>query len=102
MRIGRVIGTVTLNRAHPGLAAGTFKLVVPLNLEQLQQGQAPGREALVALDPLGSGVGSLVALAEGPEAAQPFRPELKPLDASVAVVLDHVELNQQAVRQCTA
>ena len=100
MRIGRVIGTVTLARSHPALAAATLKLVVPLTLERLGQGQDPKREALVALDPLGSGNGSLVALAEGPEAAQPFRPELKPLDASVAVVLDRVELNQQAVEQC--
>ncbi len=92
MRIGQVIGTVTLSHAHPALRAGTFKIVVPFNLEQLQARKAPKREALIALDPYGAGEGSLVAFSEGPEAAQPFRPELKPLDASVAVVLDHVEL----------
>ena len=35
MRIGKVIGTVTLNRPHPSLAGATFKLVAPLTWDNL-------------------------------------------------------------------
>ena len=35
MRIADVIGTVTLNRAHPSLARSTLKLVVPLSWDNL-------------------------------------------------------------------
>ena len=35
MRIADVVGTVTLNRSHPSLLGARFKLVVPLNWENL-------------------------------------------------------------------
>ena len=35
MRIGEVIGTVTLNRHHPSLTGARIKLVVPLSLDDL-------------------------------------------------------------------
>jgi hypothetical protein len=34
----------------------------------------------------------LIAISEGAEAAQPFRPELKPVDAYCAAILDSVDL----------
>ncbi len=47
---------------------------------------------IVAWDLCGTGIGDLVALAEGPESAQPFYPEVKPLDASIVALLDEVSL----------
>ena len=35
MRIGDVIGTVTLNRVHPSLTGASFKLVAPLSWDNL-------------------------------------------------------------------
>lgn len=55
--------------------------------------QPLGGDTIVAWDLCGSGIGDLVALAEGPESSQPFRPEVKPLDASIVALLDHIELN---------
>jgi microcompartment protein CcmK/EutM len=54
--------------------------------------QPLGGETIVAWDLCGTGLGDLVALAEGPESAQPFRPEVKPLDASIVALLDEVVL----------
>ena len=94
MRIAKVVGTVTLSRAHPGLQGAVFKAVEGLEEpEQLLQ-DVWGGELIVAWDGVGAGPGDLVALAEGPEAAQPFRPEVRPLDAYLAALLDHVDLNQ--------
>ncbi len=92
MRIGEIIGTVTLNRWHPSLAGGRFKLVVPLSLADLTgEGRKPAEE-LTLYDELGAGMGSRVAFSEGREAAQPFHPEVKPIDAYCAAILDTVNI----------
>jgi ethanolamine utilization protein EutN len=93
MRIGEVIGTVTLNRRHPALAAARFKLAVPLTLDNLIDDSAERNEAIVVYDDLGAGIGHRIAISEGREAAQPFDPEMVPIDAYNAAILDavHVE-----------
>ena len=92
MRIGTVIGTVTLNRAHDSLRGGSYRLVVPLSLANLTGDDGSMAEELVLYDELGAGIGSQIAISEGGEAAQPFRPELKPIDAYNAAILDNVDL----------
>lgn len=92
MRIGEVIGTVTLNRAHPMLARGSFRLAVPLTLDNLTRNSDARAEAIVVYDDLGAGNGSLIAISEGREAAQPFDPEGKPIDAYNAALLDTVDI----------
>ena len=37
--------------------------------------------------------GSLIAVSEGAEATQPFRPELKPVDAYASAILDEVNVS---------
>lgn len=91
MRIAKVIGTVILSRWHRSLDAACYRLVVPLTLDELAGGEPAGEE-LVVYDSLGAGVGSLIAISEGGEAAQPFLPELKPVDAYNAAILDSIEL----------
>ncbi len=91
MRIGKTIGTVTLVEPHPAVRGGVFRLVVPLAAADLAGGDGPA-EPLVAWDDLGAGEGQLVAFSEGGEAAQPFRPADKPVDAYVAALLDRIDL----------
>lgn len=97
MFIGEVIGSVTLNRCHPSLKNGTFRLVVPQSLENLEGTSTERAEALVMFDELFAGEGSLVAVSQGGEAAQPFQPEKKPVDAYNAAILDHVDLTPKRV-----
>lgn len=91
MRIGRTVGTVTLVEPHENVRGGPLRLVVPLSAADLATGDSTA-EALVAWDALGCGEGQLVAFSEGGEAAQPFAPHDKPIDAYIAALLDRVEL----------
>jgi microcompartment protein CcmK/EutM len=92
MRIGKVIGTLTLNRWHPTLTGGSYRLTVPLSLENLA-GQTPAdAEPLVVYDDRGAANGSLIAFSEGGEAAQPFYPNQKPIDAYNAAILDDIQI----------
>ncbi|MEX0977243.1 MAG: EutN/CcmL family microcompartment protein [Pirellulales bacterium] len=92
MRIGEVIGNVTLNRGHASLSGATFKLAIPLSLEELAGDARPQGDTIVVYDELGAGLGCRIALSEGGEAAQPFYPEVKPVDAYNAAILDDVQL----------
>ena len=69
-------------------------MVVPLSATELQQGDGKG-EPLVAWDSLNAGDGQLVAFSEGGEAAQPFRPADKPIDAYVAALIDRLDLPER-------
>jgi len=99
MRVAQVIGKVTLNRCHPSFVGANLKLIVPLTTRDLLGEGEPADDTIVAWDQLGAGSGSLVAVAEGPEAAQPFQPEVKPVDAYAAAILDHLDVNQTLVRK---
>jgi ethanolamine utilization protein EutN len=91
MRIADVIGTVTLNSVHPSLVGSSFKLVTPLSWDVLDGRACEPLEEIVVLDQLGAGIGHRIALSEGREAAMPFHPEVKPVDAYNAAILDALE-----------
>jgi microcompartment protein CcmK/EutM len=94
MRIAEVIGTVTLNRAHPSLTGARFLIAVPFSLKGLRQDIADG-EDLVIYDELGAGMGSRVGVSEGGEAAVPFLPKKVPVDAYSACILDQVVIEER-------
>ena len=91
MRIAKVTGTVTLNRCHPSFEGARLRLVKPLSLAELK-GQHPQAEEIVVWDENGAGIGSLIAVSEGAEATQPFRPDLKPVDAYASAIIDSMDL----------
>jgi len=88
MRIGKIIGTVTLNTRHPSLNGASFKLAVPQSWDNLCERSDQWQDEVVVFDELGAGLGSTIALSEGREAAMPFYPEVKPVDAYNAAILD--------------
>jgi microcompartment protein CcmK/EutM len=91
MRIAEVIGKVTLNRHHPSVQGATWLIAVPLTLEGMA-GKSAGRgEPFVVFDELGAGAGGKIAVSEGTEAAAPFYPATKPIDAYNAAILDTLE-----------
>ncbi|WP_425400057.1 EutN/CcmL family microcompartment protein [Aeoliella sp.] len=91
MRIAKVIGNVVLSRSHPSFAGASLRLAVPMTLEELQGDAEPAGEELVVWDEHGAGIGSLMAISESGEAAQPFRPEMKPVDAYNSAILDELK-----------
>ena len=90
MRIAEVIGTVTLSRMHPSGTAFRWVIGVPFSLKALDAGGPPDGEDVVIYDDLGAGSGSRIGFSEGGEAAVPFLPERKPVDAYCACILDRV------------
>ena len=96
MRIAEIIGRCTLSVCHPSLRGATWLIGVPLTQEGLQNHAAgksndAGRnEAFVIYDDRGAGSGDLIAVSEGAEATAPFAPNLKPIDAYDAAILDRV------------
>lgn len=92
MKMARTIGTVTLSRFHPAMESARLRCVELVESIEDVNRQPLGGDTIVAWDLCSSGIGDLVALAEGPESAQPFRPDVKPLDASIVALLDEVDL----------
>jgi microcompartment protein CcmK/EutM len=92
MRIAEVIGTVTLSRCHPSLVGYRWVVAVPFSLKALRA-ERPDGEDFVVLDELGAGLGQRIAVSEGAEAAQPFHPAKKPVDAYCACILDSVSVS---------
>jgi microcompartment protein CcmK/EutM len=98
MRIGEVIGQVVLSRSHPSFQGATLKVAIPLDLDQLLDRTDVVPEEFVVYDELGAGHGSKIAISEGGEAAQPFFPDFKPVDAYNAAILDAIEIDLRQVK----
>ena len=98
MRIAKVVGSVTMNNQHPTMHGASLRLIVPLSLAELRDGVQPQADEIVAWDDLGSGIGSLVAISEGAEAAQPFRPNYKPIDVYISAIIDQLDIDQNLIR----
>ena len=90
MRIAEVIGTVTLSRVNPTLAGFRWVIGVPFSLKALETDGPPDGEDLVIFDSLGAGVGNRIGFSEGGEAAAPFHPQKRAVDAYCACILDRV------------
>jgi microcompartment protein CcmK/EutM len=92
MRIAEVIGTVTLSRCHPAIRGYRWILGAPFSLKALKNSTPPDGEDLVILDELGAGKGQTIGVSEGVEAAMPFHPAKKPVDAYCACILDTISV----------
>ena len=94
MRLGSVIGRVTLSVSVPELEGARYLLVSPFSRDNFQNGEATptslsAEPSLVVYDDLGGGVGQTIGFVEGREAACPFeRPT--PVDAINAALVDEV------------
>ncbi|MCX6887588.1 MAG: EutN/CcmL family microcompartment protein [Verrucomicrobiota bacterium] len=94
MRLGTVIGRVTLSMAVPSLTGGRWLIVSPFTRAEYAVGNTPTptvtkEPSLVIYDDLGAGVGHVVGFSEGREAAQPFDPPI-PIDAVNAALVDEI------------
>jgi len=96
MRIGKIVGTVTLSRWHPSMTGARYKLAVPLSWDNLLHDAEQTMDEQAVYDDLGAGIGDRVAMSEGREAAMPFYPEVKPIDAYNAAILDRLNYDRPA------
>ena len=94
MRIGQVIGKVTMNVREPAFKAARWLLVNPLETEQLNTACEiePGLTSipsLVVYDNLGAGESDIVGFVEGAEATAPFEGPT-PVDAITVAIFDQI------------
>jgi ethanolamine utilization protein EutN len=94
MRIAEVIGTVTLNQVHPSLVGSRWIIGVPYSLKALQKDASPDGEDVVMFDSLGARNGDRIGFSEGGEAAAPFHPQKKPVDAYCACIIDQLTIKE--------
>ena len=93
MRIGKVVGRVTLNRSYETLAGGRFVIVEMQDRFGLAGQARKTSESLVCYDHIGAHMGDLIAVSESREACMPFYPEkIVPLDAYNAAILERVTM----------
>ncbi len=91
MRIGTVVGRVTLSRAYDTLVGGRFLIIEVQDRFALRGEARRSTETLVVYDHLGAGDGEVIAFAESREACMPFYPEKRvPIDAYNAAILDQL------------
>jgi ethanolamine utilization protein EutN len=92
MRLGHVIGRVTLSKQEPAYKGGRFLLVQPFGAAQFRGAAmtplAKG-STVVVYDRLGAGLGHVVGFTEGSEAAVPFD-QPTPVDAYNAAIVEGV------------
>ncbi len=94
MKLGTVIGRVTLSQTVPALQGGRWLIVDPFTRDHFQRGTVPpsglsADPSPVVYDDLGGALGQTIGYIEGREAAQPFaRPT--PVDAINAALVDEI------------
>ncbi len=95
MRLGHVIGRVTLSKQDPAYHGGRFLVVQPFTAAQFAGAPmtplAPGA-SLVVYDNLGAGTGDVIGFTEGAEATAPFE-QPTPVDAFNAAIVERVFYN---------
>ena len=94
MKLGAVVGRVTLSRSVEPLHGGRFLIVSPFAREQYERGlDAPvsfGKDpSLVVYDSIGGNVKQVIGYVEGREAAQPFA-QPTPVDAINVALVDEL------------
>ncbi len=97
MRLGTVIGRITLSTQAPSLEGARWLIVSPFTREHFQQGSETPvgmskDPSLVVYDALGGGVGQTIGFVEGREAASPFD-QPTPVDAINAALIDEIFYN---------
>lgn len=94
MKLGTVIGRVTLSRSEKTLIGGRFLVVSPFSRERYAKGLAAPAglgpdPSLIVYDDLGGGVGDVIGYEEGAEASQAF-PQPTPVDAFNCALVDEM------------
>ncbi len=93
MRIGHVIGKVTMHTQEKSFTGARWLLVNPVDTDQLDTciEQAPAvtsqQPSLVVYDHVGAGEGDIIGFVEGSEATAPFD-DPTPIDAISLAIFD--------------
>jgi microcompartment protein CcmK/EutM len=98
VKIHKIIGNVTLSRSHDCYRNARLLVAEPQEHYLLMNLPPKEPDLLVVWDELGAGNGQWVAVSDSAEAALPFRPELKAVDAYCSAILDEIYLDKTAIK----
>jgi len=99
MRLGQVIGRVTLSARHPSFRGERLLLTMPWTRETVRNGGEGDYDfSIVVYDSLGGGPGQTIAITEGSEAAAPFDTPT-PVDAYCAALIDEIFIPETIEKQ---
>ncbi|MDG1358418.1 MAG: EutN/CcmL family microcompartment protein [Akkermansiaceae bacterium] len=92
MRIGHVIGKVTMSIQEEAFRGGRWLVINPVDTEDLnscidQQPKLSTQSSLVVYDNIGAGEGDIIGFVEGAEATAPFDGPT-PIDAISLAIFD--------------
>jgi len=92
MRIGHVIGKVTMNVQEEAFKGGRWLVINPVDTDQLntcidRQPTLTKQPSLIIYDNIGAGEGDIVGFVEGAEATAPFAGPT-PIDAISLAIFD--------------
>ena len=88
-----MIGRVTLSRCKPPASGGRFLLALPMPLDAPRRsGRRPAARSWSSTTIWEPVPGSLIAVSEGREAANPFGKTKTPVDAYCACLIDQLSL----------
>ncbi|MCA9191437.1 MAG: carbon dioxide concentrating mechanism protein CcmL [Planctomycetales bacterium] len=90
MQVFQVIGNITLCKCHESFHGARLLATEPLGTSLLTGQASTDPDLVVVWDELGAGDASRIAVSDGAEAAQPFRPALKAVDAYCSAILDDI------------
>lgn len=99
MHIYKVIGSVTLSRCHPSYNSARLLATVPMGAEAIGGSPTTDPDLVVVWDDLGAGMHAMIAVSDGAEAAQPFKPDMKAVDAYCSAILDKIHIDPDAFKQ---
>jgi microcompartment protein CcmK/EutM len=92
MRLGTVIGRITLSQMEPIYEGASLLIVQPLSRAQFAGAPAvplAKGSSLIVFDQLGAGQGCIIGFTEGAEATQPFIGDA-PVDAYNACIVERI------------
>jgi microcompartment protein CcmK/EutM len=96
MRIGKVVGRITMQPVYETLIGGRYLIIEVQDRFALAGQPRQTSESLVCYDHLGANMGDVIAFTESREACMPFYPEKRvPLDAYNAAILDRAVVSYE-------
>lgn len=89
MHIGKVIGRVTATRKDEKLVGTKLLITQPVDVEG-----RPNREAIIAVDTVGAGVGEKVLYVMGSMASRALPNPNAPADAAIVGIIDSLDCEE--------
>jgi len=100
MKIGKIVGRITMNHKLDAYKGGRFFLVIPQSRADLESDtpvDVPKGNSSVVFDDLGADIGDSIAFSEGGEACMAFCDDT-PVDAYNCMILDKLNYTPPPAR----